>query len=187
MGVLVAGLAQIGQIASDWRAIMAMSRRWAWGLLVLLCSCSDSTQAPAQRKRAEHESLVTFPLYQPGEAPWLKKCFAGGDSSTRIPVMGPARQYHGTWRRGFEISGFDEGSKSEVQAEATSTWLDVGTVKGIPTLGRSATLLYDVNFVGREPICDSSSTGSGFGHLNASQRLIVMERLISIRALAPQQ
>ena len=67
---------------------------------------------------------------------------------------------------------------------ASSIWLDMKEVEGLPVREPTKMHFYELELIGREPICDRDSIGHGFGHMNISDRLIVVERLLSIKKLA---
>ena len=151
-------------------------------VLVFLSSCGDNGVVKPINEQPGQASAVSFDLYWPGQAPWQKRCFKDGEAGTTQYVMNQARRYRGVWSPGYEVSSFVESS---TPTDTRSVWLDVDEVKGLPKPDPRNEASYELVFIGREPICDSSSAG-GFGHMNASDRLIVVDRVFSVKQVAPR-
>ena len=155
--------------------------------LLLLAACSASG-GNAGNQVANGGGRAQPP---PPAAP-APDCMNGGHAEDCVPLL-PAEHMQGVWVTGFEQSGFIPGATdtpARGDTRAGRTWL---------TFARGATpdrsvwaqrderggwAAFAIEFEGRHS--RGPSPNGGYGHLNGSPDLVVVDRIISLRILPPR-
>lgn len=155
-----------------------MKRLYPLGLLLLVGACHPDASAPNRQHNAQDAVSVDL------RHNW---CFENGEVSFEHPAMQPSRRFKGVWHRGFEYSEFEEEGDPTPSGETLSVWLEVPDPDKFPLGNPPITQHYAIEFIGRKSVCDRDAMplGMGFGHFGASKRLIVADRIVSIKLVKP--
>lgn len=165
-----------------------MKRAVAGMIVIAMLSCCRDRNTPPQAYRHWSDKLaVAIGLSKVGivQPCWFKvnetKNVAGYE---RIALdqcfeMDPQRHWKGLWHNEFEGSRFCPAPAKECswQTPGEKVWLSFPERKSYLDLD-SQPGIYEVDFIGRE-----TSYSGNYGHMGASNREMLADRLISIKQL----
>lgn len=159
---------------------MPMKRLYSLALLLLVGACHPDASTPNRQRDAKDAVSVDL------RHNW---CFENGQVSVEHPAMQPSRRFKGVWHWGFEYSEFEEEGHPAPSSEVLGVWLEVANPERFSLGDFPITQHYAIEFIGRESVCDRDAMpiGMGFGHFGASQRLVVADRIVSIKPVKPPQ